>query len=218
MGICRSQDEISREFLAASAADEVLVTAAKSGHGPAFAELWERHSKRAFKKVHRITRNQADTEDAIQEAWMKAYLHLKTFDGRCAFSTWLTRIAINSALMTLRRRRSRPEACMEVMDQGIWRQRDVVDHGKNAEQHYLRQENVERLRRAIRGLNPSLRTVVEIHQSNDGQVKEIAEIAGISISATKSRLLRARINLRRRLDFHNPAATKSEQKTVASSQ
>jgi RNA polymerase sigma-70 factor (ECF subfamily) len=137
---------------------------------------------------------------------MKAYLHLKTFDGRCAFSTWLTRIAINSALMTLRRRRSRPEACMEVMDQGIWRPRDVIDQGKNAEQHCLKQENVERLRRAIRGLKPSLRTVVEIHQSNDGQVKEIAEIAGISISATKSRLLRARINLRRRLEYQSPAA------------
>ena len=206
MDICRPQDEMSGEFLAASAADEVLVAAAKSGDGPAFAELWERHSKRAFKKVHRITRNQADTEDAIQEAWMKAYLHLNTFDGRCAFSTWLTRIAINSALMTLRRRRSRPEACMEVMDQGIWRPRDAVDQGKNAEQHYLKQEKVERLRRAIRGLKPSLRSVIEIHQSSDGQVKEIAEIAGISISATKSRLLRARINLRRRLECQSPAA------------
>src|ERR1700752_1372861 len=121
MDICSSQEEIRSEFLAASAADEILVTAAKSGDGPAFAELWERHSKGAFKKGHRITRNQADPEDAIQAAWMKAHLDLKTFDGRCAFSTWLTRIAINSALMTLRRRRSRPEACIEVMDQGIWR-------------------------------------------------------------------------------------------------
>jgi RNA polymerase sigma-70 factor (ECF subfamily) len=105
MDTCRSQDEIIAEFLAA-ATDEVLVTAAKLGNRVAFAELWERHSNKALKIAYRITRNREDAEDVIQDAWTKAYVHLKSFDGKARFSTWLTRIAINTALMTLRRKRS----------------------------------------------------------------------------------------------------------------
>src|ERR1700738_3723803 len=110
------QDEIDVELVAPSATDEVLVAAAKSGNHPAFAELWTRHSNKAFKMAYRITGNRDDAEDVIQDAWMKAYVHLETFDGRAKFSTWLTRIAINSALMALRRRRARPETSMEIMD------------------------------------------------------------------------------------------------------
>src|ERR1700756_4706085 len=104
MNIWSSQDEISVILLTAAATDEVLVGAAKAGDRPAFAELWERHSNTAFKMAHRITKNLEDAEDVIQDAWLKAYVHLATFDGRARFSTWLTRIVINSALMTLRRK------------------------------------------------------------------------------------------------------------------
>ncbi|MDX6456904.1 MAG: hypothetical protein QOE55_601, partial [Acidobacteriaceae bacterium] len=103
-----SHDKMSIELLA-SATDEVLVAAAKLGDCAAFAELWERHSNMAFRMAYRIIGNQDDAEDVVQEAWMKAYVHLKTFDGRAKFSTWLTRIAINSALITLRKRRAHPE-------------------------------------------------------------------------------------------------------------
>jgi RNA polymerase sigma-70 factor (ECF subfamily) len=130
---------------------------------------------------------------------MKAYIHLQTFDGRAAFSTWITRIAISSALMKLRRKRAHPEASMEVTEGETWRQREIADQRKDVEQHYMVHQNVERLRRAICHLHPTLRTVVDIHQSIDGSVKEVAELAGISISATKSRLLRARTILRRSL-------------------
>jgi RNA polymerase sigma-70 factor, ECF subfamily len=193
------QDEIGVEFMAPAATDDVLVVAAKSGNHPAFVELWKRYSNIAFKMAYRIMGNRDDAEDVIQDAWMKAYAHLETFDGRAKFSTWLTRIAINSALMALRRRRARPEASMEIMDGETWQPREIADPAKDVEELYARHEKVEHLRQAICGLKPALRDVVEIHQSIDGSVKEIAELAGISVAATKSRLLRARSILRRSL-------------------
>jgi RNA polymerase sigma-70 factor, ECF subfamily len=198
MDTCRSQDQISLRLPPATS-DESLVAGAKLGDRSAFTELWKRHSRTAFKKVYQITKNRADAEDVIQEAWIKAFIHLNNFDGRAKFSTWLSRIAINSALMALRRRRSRPEAPMEFNDGETWQIREIADQTKDVEEQYVRRESVARLKRAIRRLNPQLRAVVEIQQSKDGQVKEIAEVAGISLSATKSRLSRARTVLRRAL-------------------
>jgi RNA polymerase sigma-70 factor (ECF subfamily) len=187
-------------MLLSATPDEDLVAEARSGDRSAFTELWKRHSRSTFTRVYRITKNRADAEDVIQEVWLKAFVHLNTFDGRAKFSTWLTRIAINSALMTLRRKRSHPEAPMEFPDGETWRSREFTDHTKDIERHYVKRESVERLRRAISKLRPHLRTVIEIQQAKDGQVKEVAELAGISLSAAKSRLLRARTILRRALD------------------
>jgi RNA polymerase sigma-70 factor (ECF subfamily) len=198
MDTCRSEDQISLRLPPATS-DERLVAVAKLGDRSAFAELWKRHSRTAFKKVYGITKNRADAEDVIQEAWMKAFTHLNNFDGRAKFSTWLSRIAINTALMALRRRRARPEASMEFSDGETWQIRDIADQAKDVEEQYVTRESVKRLKRAIRRLNPQLRAVVELQQSKDVQVKEVAELAGISISATKSRLLRARTILRRAL-------------------
>jgi RNA polymerase sigma-70 factor, ECF subfamily len=195
----RLQDEIDVKLFVPAAADEVLVAAAKLGDHPAFAELWTRHSHTAFKMACRIMGNRDDAEDVIQDAWMKAYVHLKAFDGRAKFSTWLTRITINSALMTLRRKRAHPETSMKIEDGGTWRHCEITDQTKDVEEHYARHERAERLRRAICSLQPTLRNVVEIHQLSDRSVKEVAELAGLSVAATKSRLLRARIVLRRAL-------------------
>ena len=188
--------ETDVNLVALAACDEDLVEAAKLGDHSAFLELWTRHSGRAFKTTRRITGNRDDAEDAIQDAWMNAYVHLNTFDGRAQFSTWLMRIAINSALMILRRKRAHPETSMEIAgsETRYW---EIADQTKNLEELYASHERVERLRQAIYRLQPTLRNVVEIHQSNDCSVKEIAELAGISLAATKSRLLRARKVLRR---------------------
>jgi RNA polymerase sigma factor (sigma-70 family) len=180
--------------------DEMLVTAARLGEHWAFSELWNRHSRKAFNTVFRITRNRQDAEDALQDSFLKAFVHLKNFDGRSTFATWLTRIAINSALMILRKQRTHPEMSMDgSVDGETWQHWEMPDWRVNTEEHYARGEREGHLKRAIHRLRPALRNVIEIQQFHDGSVKEIAEIAGISVAATKSRLLRARKMLRRSL-------------------
>jgi RNA polymerase sigma-70 factor (ECF subfamily) len=197
---CGLQGEINATFVGPAATDEVLVAAARAGNHPAFGELWKRYSNTVFKTVYRVTGNRHDAEDAIQDAWMKAYMHLKTFDGRAKFSTWFTRIAINSALMILRKKRSHQETSMDwSVDGETWQQWEVGDNRVNIEEHHLRKEAEKDLRRAINRLRPALRTIVEIQQSHDASVREIADVAGISVAAAKSRLLRARTALRRSL-------------------
>src|ERR1700727_367 len=90
------------------ACDMYLVAAAKDGDHQAYAELCRRHSRQILQIVLRITRDIADAEDTLQDALLKAYTHIGSFEGRSAFSSWLTRIAVNSALMLLRKRRSQP--------------------------------------------------------------------------------------------------------------
>ena len=155
-------DEITKPLSVAT--DELLVLGAKSGHRPAFDELWIRHSKKALNVAYRITRNRHDAEDVVQDAWLSAYLHLNTFDGRSKFSTWIIRIAINSALGILRRKRARPETSMDIPDADTGAYREIVDESKSIEVICAERESVERLRRAINCLRPSLRDVVEIYR------------------------------------------------------
>lgn len=181
--------------------DEFLVVVAQDGGHWAYLELCERYKHMLFRAVHRITKNSHDTEDVIQDTLMKAYMHIHTFDGRSAFSTWLTRIAINSALMLLRKRRRRQEDSLNGhgdADQGSLL--EIIEPSNNPEDHFIRMERQWRVRQAIRRLSPTLRKVAEIRQSQDGSIKEIALIAGLSVSATKSRLSRARLALRRSLE------------------
>ena len=180
--------------------DGMLVEAARSGENLAFSELWNRYAKKISRLVKRITRNQQDADDALQETFMKAYAHLKTFDGRSRFSTWLTRIAINSALMILRQNNSHFTVSIDGYEEGEgWGAWEIADQTMNAEERYSRHEREHHLKRAIKQLSPTLRTVVEIQQRHDTSVKEIAELAGLSVAATKSRLLRARKAMRRSL-------------------
>lgn len=200
MNLCPSVCVIEDLRILGDTNDERLVAAAKSGEHVAFSELWNRHSKKAFNTMYRITRNQQDAEDALQEAFLKAFVHMNTFDGRSTFSTWLTRIAINSALMILRRRRAHPETSMDWSADGeTWQEWEMVDRRANTEEHYAKEESNRHLRRAIQRLRPALRDIVEMQQVHDCSVKELAEIAGVSVAATKSRLLRARTVLRRAL-------------------
>lgn len=206
----RQQDEIlaSVKSIAPATPDEVLVAAAKLGDRLAFVELWTRHSNMAFKRAYRLMGNRHDAEDAIQDAWMKAYVHLNTFDGRAKFSTGLTRITINSALMILRKRRAHPEASMEISDGETWQRHETADQTKDIEEAYARHERVQHLKQAICHLRPALRNVIEMHQSKDSSVKEIAKCAGISVAATKSRLSRARKILRKAIERKNSITSK----------
>jgi RNA polymerase sigma-70 factor, ECF subfamily len=134
----RAQDEPpgNVKFVAPVSTDEALVAAAKLGDHQAFLALWTRHTRTVLKTTYRITGNREDAEDAIQDVWMKAHLHLGTFDGRAQFATWLTRIAINTSLMILRRRRVRPETPMDIGDGDTWQHWEVANQAKSAEALY----------------------------------------------------------------------------------
>jgi RNA polymerase sigma-70 factor, ECF subfamily len=211
MQSCEPRNDIDLNSFGPATAEALVVEAAKSGNHSAFEELWARHSNTAFKLVYRIIGNRDDAEDTLQDAWMKAFVHLKTFDGRSKFSTWLARIAINSALMVLRRKRSHPETSMDWSGDGeTWQRWEVPDNSLNVEDLYLKEEAELRLKEAIEHLQPSLRSVMEIQRSHYRSNKEVADAAGISVAAVKSRLLRARAQLRSSLRSSMPSALDSD--------
>ena len=178
--------------------DAMLVAVARSGDSSAFDELSRRHSRRVLHKIYRITNNWQDAEDVLQDSLMKAYIRLHTFECRASFSTWFTRIAINTALMLLRKeKRALKSATDSAIDDDsqseTW---ELRDHRDNPEQHYARQQRANLLRGAMLRLRPESRRVVELHQASELSTKEIARSLGISNAAVKSRLLRARIEMR----------------------
>ena len=178
--------------------DDLLVAAAQTGQEWAFVELCTRYSKRVFNTIYGVTKNREDAEDALQDSMMRAFLHLKQFDGRSSFATWFTRIGINSALMILRKRRIRLETSIDATAEGeIWQTWQIADHSADPEEHYAGHERSMHLKRAICRLPTALRSVVESGQMEGHSMKQIANNMGISIPATKSRLARAKAALRK---------------------
>jgi RNA polymerase sigma factor (sigma-70 family) len=180
------------------APEEQLLAAARSSDGRAFGELSARYAVSVHKRVYRILRNREDTEDVVQEALFKAYAHLSEFRGSCAFSTWLTKIAINSALMLLRKRRSHSEVSFDQTGEddetwGIW---EFPDPYPDAEQAYAKRQTIDVLSRAVKRLPASYRSVIELYHAQEQSLQESAETLGITVSAAKSRLLRARHTVR----------------------
>lgn len=183
------------------ASDQSLVEMAQNGEHWAYVELCGRYRELMFCIVQRITRNSHDTEDVLQEAWMRGFVHIRTFDGRAAFSTWLTRIAINSALMMLRKQHRHLEASLDDQkDSDVSGRLEIVEPSNGPEDTLLHKERLLLVRQAIDGLPPTLRRVAELRQSTDGSLKEVAALTGISVPATKSRLAGARYALREHLE------------------
>jgi RNA polymerase sigma factor (sigma-70 family) len=175
-----------------------LVEAAKKGQSTAFGALCERYGQQLFRAAHRVTRSREDAEDAVQDAFMRAFVHVKDFDGRSSFATWITRIAINSALMILRKKRSCAEIAMENSDEhNSGPVIEMADHAPSPESSYARDEENRILRQAIGRLRPSLRQVVNMHQLQEGSMRETADHMGISLAAAKARLFHAKAALRR---------------------
>lgn len=175
-----------------------LVEAAKRGHPMAFDALSERYSKQLFRVAHRITRSREDGEDAVQETLLRAFLHMRDFDGRSSFGTWVTRIAINSALMILRKKRASCEIANDDCGaDGL--SYEIADCQSNPEKRYAQSEEETMLKKAIQSLRPTLRVVVQIQELQEQSMRETAEAIGISLTAAKGRLFHARAALRRSL-------------------
>ena len=183
--------------------DDRLVAAAKTGDASAFDELCKRHTQKIFRMTHRITRNHEDAEDALQDCLINAFIHLRSFNGRSRFSTWLTRIAMNAALMKLRKNRARPEVSREepAATSTLRPQSRLADPSPDPEERYARSEQETILRHAIAKLRPRIRKAVEI-KLQDCSLDETAKILGISVPALKGRLFHARAELRQRWQLH----------------
>jgi RNA polymerase sigma factor (sigma-70 family) len=180
-----------------NASDALLATAARNGDHLAYVELCRRHRKMVFRRVLRIAHNIDDAEDILQDSWMSAFTHIRTFDGRSQFSTWVTRIAINSALMMIRKRRTKKECSLDdLVEPGSCRVKELSEPSRNPEERCLETERRRLVRQAIKGFPAELRTAIEIRQSQIGPMSELAMLAGVSVQAMKSRLMRARLRLR----------------------
>jgi len=181
--------------------EHLLVKAAKSGDATAFEELVNRYELKIFRLTMNITRNREDAEDAMQDAFMKAYSHLSSFQEDSRFYTWLVRIAANEALMRLRKRRPNQFSIDEPIEgEDDLMPREIEDWGPSPEQRYAQSEMHEILDQAIDGLSPDFRTVFVLRDIEELSTEETATAIGISVAAVKSRLLRARLKLRQKLD------------------
>ena len=184
------------------AGDELaLVQAARTGDVSAFEQLVRRYDRKIFRLAHHITQHREDAEDVLQESFLKAYQNLAGFQGNSKFYTWLVRIAVNESLMKLRKRRSDRTVSLdeEVETEDGSMPREVPDWGPSPEQLYGREELNGILVRTIGGLPASFRTVFVLRDVEGLSTEETAEALALSVPAVKSRLLRARLQLRDRL-------------------
>jgi RNA polymerase sigma-70 factor (ECF subfamily) len=147
-----------------------------------------------------ITQNREDAEDATQDAFMKSFKNLDNFEGGSRFYTWLVRIAVNEALMRLRRRRPNVVSLDEPIEaEEELIPKEIKDWGPTPEQRFANTELNSILSSAISELEPSYRTVFLLRDTEQLSTEETAKMLGISEAAVKSRLLRARLKLRTKL-------------------
>ena len=178
-----------------------LLERARQGDTSAFTELVERYQNKIFRLAKNITQNDEDAEDVLQETFLKAYSHLEGFQGQYKFYTWIVRIAVNEALMKLRKRKTGKTVSLdEPADTGEDTVvREIAVWEDDPEQKYSREELRQILDEAIESLKPAFRTVFVLRDIEELSTEETAEALNISIPAVKSRLLRARLQLREKL-------------------
>lgn len=186
----------------AASEELALVQAAKRGDVSAFEQLVKRYDRNIFRIAQHITQNREDAEDVTQDAFLKAYENLEQFQGNSKFYTWLVRIAVNESLMKLRRRRTDRTVSLDedIKTEEDTMPREVADWSPNPEQLYKQGELKDILRKTIQGLPASFRTVFVLRDVEGLSTEETAEALNLSIPAVKSRLLRARLQLRERLN------------------
>lgn len=179
--------------------DDDLVISAQCGDKQAFAELCRRHSLLARARIFRIVQNQEDADDILQDTLMRAYVHLASFRRSCKFSTWITTIAVNSALMMLRKRRIRQETQTGLSEDGAAEVWEPIDDSPGPERICQNRQTTLLIRREMQKLRPSLCAIVNHYYQSDDSLEKSANALGISVAAAKSRLMRGRVTLRSRL-------------------
>lgn len=181
--------------------ESALVLRAKNGDDEAFAELLNRYERKILRLAKNITNNDEDAEDVLQESFLKAYSHLADFKGDSRFYTWIVRIAVNESLMKLRKRKSDKTVSLdEQVDTGEEMvTREVAVWDDTPEIRYSQDEMKKILDESVESLSPIFRSVFVLRDIEELSTEETAEVLGISIPAVKSRLLRARLQLREKL-------------------
>jgi len=197
--------------------DLALVHACKNGDYAAFEEIVKRYDRKLFRIAQYLMHNREDAEDAVQEAFVKAFQHLDQFREDAKFSTWLTRIAMNQSLMTLRKRRSSKEVSLDEdfqSDDGKL-PIEIADWAPNPEDLYQATQLREILRKTLQKLGPGLRIVFVLRDIEGFSLEQTAEALGLSVAAVKARSFRARLQLRERLSrYFKPAEESGEPNPV----
>ena len=193
---------------ATSVDERLLVAEAKSGRSSAFGELYERHRPKIYRTTLRILRNREDAEDAAQRSFQRAFINLARFREDSTFLTWVTRIAINEALLLLRRRRV-SRASSESNDYGDEPHfvLDLTDERPTPEEALAQTELRTAVLRATSNLRHSLRMVVLLRELQGLTIAETARRLGLTVSAVKGRTFHARRYLRKHFEQKCQART-----------
>jgi RNA polymerase sigma-70 factor, ECF subfamily len=179
--------------------ESTLVAEAQAGNAGAFTTLVKQYDRYIYRLALNITGNQQDAEDVLQEALLKAYTKLGQFHGESRFYTWLVRIAVNEALMKLRKRASEKNVSLDEPVEGDNQKlvlREIEDWADNPEQRYAKVELQKILNETVSKLEPQFRTVFVLRDIENFSTEETAQMMGLSVPAVKSRLLRARLKAR----------------------
>jgi RNA polymerase sigma-70 factor (ECF subfamily) len=180
--------------------EHAFLVAAKHGDSAAFDVLCKHSATTVYHVARRIMRSDEDAEDVVQESYQQAFVHLKSFNGDSRFSTWLSRIAINAALMNLRKKHPRDVSLDESAESEQQSSRiDVEDQSLNPEQLYAQKEHQRILSEAMKDLTPGMRKAIELRELDERSTEETARIMGISVGAVKARVFHGRRKLRERL-------------------
>ena len=184
--------------------DMDLVHASKNGDAAAFEQLVKRYDRKLLRIAQSVTHNREDSQDAVQEAFLKAYQHLADFREACQFSTWLIRITVNQALMKLRKQRGTAETSLDedFGDEGDILPREVTDWAPNPEQLCWASELRDILRNALEELRPISRAVFILRDIEGLTIDQTAVALNLSQAAVKARLWRVRLQLREALSKH----------------
>jgi RNA polymerase sigma-70 factor, ECF subfamily len=193
------------------AGERALVVAARNGDEQAFETLFKRYQRKTFAVVLRYTRVVEDAEDIVQQNFYKAFAHLCQFQGQSSFSTWLTRIAINEALMFLRRIRLTREVSIDSIGDAAGSPAilEKLDSNPNPENRCSQREEVRILSKAVRNLRPRLRTTIVLRELRELSTSETACCMGLSVAAVKARIFHGKRKLRKELASYLKPTRKS---------